>query len=77
MHAYQLFIDDDRYLAPTLKLVLASNESGVREQAEDVLVESRHHISVAVYLNAARLFEVRTQARGRDNSFDCTDHGAV
>ena len=43
---------------PTLKLIMAPNRAGAREEAERLLAESRHHVSVAVYLNAAPLFEV-------------------
>jgi hypothetical protein len=70
MHTYQLIINDDRHPVPTLKLVVASNEDGVREEAERSLVASAHHVSVAVYLNAVRLFDIGTPARNRDRPFD-------
>ena len=58
MQTYQFFVTDDRYTVPTLKLNMAPNRAGAREEAERLLAESRHHVSVAVYLNAAPLFEV-------------------
>ena len=70
MHTYELFITDDRYSVPTLKLVMASNEAGVREEAACSLAESPHHVSVTVYLNAARLFDIGTSPGDLDRPFD-------
>ena len=66
MHTFQLYITDDRYSVPTLKLVLASNSNGAREEAERMLMESPHHVRVVGFLNALRLFDVARPAEDRD-----------
>jgi hypothetical protein len=56
VHTFEFHITDDRYATPTLKLVLAANKDGARDEAQRTLNNSAHHRGVAVYLNAERLF---------------------
>jgi hypothetical protein len=52
---YELFVDDDRYSVPTLKLVSADNEAAAIVAAQKVLAESPHHVGVEVSLHGQRL----------------------
>jgi hypothetical protein len=56
VHTFEFHIADDRYATPTLKLVLAANKAGARDEAQRTLNDCAHHRGVAVYLNAERLF---------------------
>ena len=58
MRTYQLFIEDDRYTVPTLKLVLAANARGAREAAEETLLECPNHLAVEGFHNSERLFRL-------------------
>ena len=76
MSTFQLFIDDDRYSVPTLRILAAADEACARILAEQILVESTHHVGVELYGADHRLFGLGSLAgprafaqRGRVASF--------
>ena len=49
MLTFTFYIRDDRYRVPSLAIVSAEDEDGVREIAATRLLESRHHTAIDVY----------------------------
>lgn len=45
---FEIYVEDDRYTVPTLRLFVAADDLGARELAAKVLAESAHHRGVEV-----------------------------
>lgn len=56
MRDFEIYIDDDRYRAPTLIFVHMSDEQRVREFAQLKLDEDKRHRGVEVREDGVRLF---------------------
>ena len=56
MRTFSFFIHDKRYTAPTLRLVLTSDEEHARELAQRELTGSEHHYCVEVDEDGRPLF---------------------
>ena len=56
MPTFQLFIDDDRYAAPTLKILVGGDAAWARTSAKQALNESPHHVGVELFDGDRRLF---------------------
>jgi hypothetical protein len=52
---FELYLDDDRYAVPTLKLVPADDQAGALQAAWRLMDESAHHRGVEVCLDGERL----------------------
>ena len=52
---FEIYLDDTRYLVPTLKLVAAPDEEGAIKIAQLLLEESAHHRGVEVCQGGQRL----------------------
>ena len=65
MRTFEIQVVDGRYPVPQLKLVVAANLDGAREEAVRILNESPHHLTVNVYLSAELLFSVGRPAEER------------
>lgn len=60
---FEIFIDDDRYSVPTLKLVSAADEAEAIRLAESLLVASDHHLGVELCRDGRRLMGLGSYAR--------------
>ena len=76
MATFELFIDDDRYAVPTLKILAAVDESCARALAKQAFGESSHHVGVELYGEDRRLLGLGSLRRapasaphGRSASF--------
>ncbi len=49
MKTYTLYVEDDRYAAPTLLTVEARDDERVRELAQRRLAESPHYLGVEIW----------------------------
>ncbi len=56
MQSFQLFVEDDRYVVPTLVLIEVESVEGARARADDLLSQSAHHLSVDVCQDGKSLF---------------------
>ncbi len=56
MSTYSIFIEDDRYSAPTLHFVVDASEARAFDFAVKYLLDSPHHQSVRVDCNGAEVF---------------------
>ena len=45
---FVVYVEDDRYAVPTLRLLVAADDLSARELAAKVLAESEHHRGVEV-----------------------------
>jgi hypothetical protein len=68
MHAFELYIDDDRYSAPSLVIVEAGSPQRVRVIAHEYLQRSPHFSRVEVYLGSEHLFGLKTSADGQSGA---------
>ena len=48
MQTYEIYIQDDRYSVPTLVFASLEDRGAAKDRANDLLLESPHHISVEV-----------------------------
>jgi hypothetical protein len=64
MSAFEIFIDDDRYSVPTLKLITAETEAQARREAVSLLLASRHHLGVELCREGYRILGLGTLADG-------------
>lgn len=55
LHTFELYLDDDRYAVPTLKLIAADDEAGALQAAWRLMDESAHHRGVEICLDGERL----------------------
>lgn len=60
--AFEVFIDDDRYSVPTLKLVSAVDEAAAWSLAESLLSASPHHLGVELCHGGVRLLGLGSYA---------------
>ncbi len=58
MRAYEVYIADDRYSLPTLRIVEAVDAFGAQETAERFMRESPHHLGVEVCDRGQRIFTI-------------------
>jgi hypothetical protein len=65
VRTFEIQFVDSRYSAPKLKLVVAGNLDGAREEAVRILNESAHHLAVRVYLRSELVFSLERIAEGR------------
>jgi hypothetical protein len=65
VRTFEVQIVDSRYSVPTLKLVVAANLDGVREEAARILDESTYHLSVNVYLRSELVVSLGDTAKER------------
>ena len=65
MQTYQMYIDDSRHTAPTLKLVTVADAERARVLAERMLAEDPNHRGVEAYLNALWVFGLGSLAGSR------------
>jgi hypothetical protein len=54
-YLFELFVEDDRYAVPTLRLLVAADVPCARKLAAEVLEESAHHTGVEVRLGDRRV----------------------
>jgi hypothetical protein len=59
----EIFIDDDRYSVPTLKLVSAVDRAEAIRLAESLLAASEHHLGVELCRDGRRLMGLGSYAR--------------
>ncbi|HKR87383.1 MAG TPA: hypothetical protein VJS38_04360 [Phenylobacterium sp.] len=52
---FELYVDDDRYVVPTLRFFIAINEMQARQMAARLLTESPHHLGVEVRVGDRRV----------------------
>jgi hypothetical protein len=62
---YEFYVDDDRYAVPTLRLMLANDDTQAVDVAQGLLDESGHHRGVEVCLDGLRLTGLGTFATRR------------
>ena len=62
---FEIYLDDARYLVPTLKLVAAPDEAGAIKIAQLLLEESAHHRGVEVCQGGQRVAALGTYAERR------------
>lgn len=60
---FEIFIEDDRYSVPTLKLVTAADEAEALRLAESFLAASDHHLGVELCRDGRRLMGLGSYAR--------------
>jgi hypothetical protein len=60
---FEIFIEDDRYSVPTLKLVSAADEMEALRLAESLLAASEHHLGVELCRDGRRLTGLGSYAR--------------
>jgi len=65
---FELFIHDERYSVPTLRLISANGEAEARTIAEAVLGEGPHHLGVELCLEGARLLSLGSVGAARPSS---------
>ena len=58
MFTFELFIDDDRYSVPTLRLLSTDNAAWAHNLAKLALQESSHHLGVELYGGERRLLRL-------------------
>ena len=56
MPTFLLYIEDNRYSIPTLRIVTALHAGRVRELAEELMKDNEHHLGVEVFEDDKRLF---------------------
>jgi hypothetical protein len=56
MADFEIYIDDERYSAPSLYLVSAANEARARTLAEQLLNASEHHRGVELRRQDERIY---------------------
>lgn len=59
---FELYVDDDRYVTPTLRFLMAQNEVEARQLAAQLFAESAHHLGVEVRLGDRRVDALGTFA---------------
>ena len=64
MQAFELYVHDDRYPAPTLLVVKTSSAARAREIALAQLADSPHRHGVEVFSGEHRLFAVGRRQQG-------------
>ena len=52
---YELYLDDDRYVVPTLHLIVTSDAQSARRTAERLLNENSHHLGAELWRQGRRL----------------------
>jgi len=62
---FELYVDDDRYVTPTLQFLVAQDEQEARRLAAQLFMESTHHLGVEVRLGDRRVGALGTYATGR------------
>ena len=62
MPLFEIFVEDDRYVVPTLHLLTVDDEAEVRAFAEQLLFESVHHRAVEALQGGVHLFTVDAAA---------------
>lgn len=63
---FEVYIDDDRYAVPTLKLVEAEDERAAADLAGRMLSESGHHRGVELCREGRRLIALGTFTQVRN-----------
>jgi hypothetical protein len=59
---FELYVDDDRYSVPTLRLFVATDEIQARDLAAELFMESAHHLGVEVRRGDRRIGALGTFA---------------
>ena len=62
---FEIYLDDARYLVPTLKLIAAPDEDGAIKIAQLLLEESGHHRGVEICQGGQRITGLGTYADRR------------
>jgi len=65
MSSFELFIDDDRYSVPTLR-ILATDKARALALAKAALAESAHHLGVELYGDDRRVLGLGSLRHPRD-----------
>jgi hypothetical protein len=72
VRTFEIFVHDDRYSVPTLKLMPAADEAAARRAAEILFMGSTHHSGVELWADGEQILELgncaerrRSQAGGR------------
>jgi hypothetical protein len=60
---FEIFIDDDRYSVPTLRLVSATDEAEARRVAADMLATNGHYRGIEVCREGRRLIGLGSYAQ--------------
>lgn len=60
---FEIFVEDDRYSVPTLKLVSATDEAEALRLAESLLAASEHHLGVELCQDGRRLAGLGSYAK--------------
>ena len=58
--AFQLFIDDDRYAVPTLRILAVRNAARARALARQAMADCPHHLGVELYDEEQRVLALGT-----------------
>lgn len=74
MKAFNLFIEDDRYSVPTVKLAVAETESRALAIATQQLAASPHHLAVEICYGEKLLATLR-QGPGPSGDIGLADAG--
>lgn len=59
---FEFYVEDDRYVVPTLRLVVAADDLSASELAMKIMDESAHHTGVEVRSGDRRLVALGTCA---------------
>ena len=59
---FEIYVEDDRYAVPTLRLLVADDHLSAHELAAKVLHESAHHTAVEVRVGDRRVAALRACA---------------
>jgi hypothetical protein len=63
MRTYEVYIQDNRYRVPTLRLLEAIDPVAARTTAESFMRESTHHLGVEVCQRGVRVFAMGSYRR--------------